>query len=94
VRHYYAALPSHTRRTWSALSPRFQDKIGGYGNYEGFWSTISSVSVGRTEPAGNNAVDVSLTYTSSNGGVESEVRRIYLERGGNGYLIDDDAIVG
>jgi hypothetical protein len=39
-------------------------------------------------------VDVSLTYTSSKGGVESEVRRIYLERGGNGYLIDDDAIVG
>ena len=60
VRSYYAALPSQTQTAWSALSPGFQDKIGGYGNYQGFWSTVSRVSVSNTTPAGDKAVDVSL----------------------------------
>jgi serine/threonine protein kinase len=94
VRDYYAALPSDTRSAWSALSSGFQDKIGGYGHYQGFWSTISSVSVGRTTSAGHHAVDVALTYTKTDGGVESEVRRIYVEREGKAYLIDGDAVVG
>jgi hypothetical protein len=94
VRSYYAALPSGTRAGWSALSPGFQDQIGGYGSYEGFWSTISRVSVGDTTPAGNGAVDVSLTYTSNDGSTESEVRRLFLSRQGSQYLITDDAVVG
>jgi hypothetical protein len=94
VRSYYSALPSNTRSAWSALSPGFQDKIGGYGRYHGFWSTISSVSVGRITSAGRHAVDVSLTYTTRDGRLDREVRRLYLERADTGYLIDDDAIVG
>jgi hypothetical protein len=94
VRSYYAALPSDTRSAWSALSPGFQSEIGGYDSYRGFWSTISSVSVGRTAPAGDRAVDVSLTYTKSNGQVDREVRRLYLERTGSGYLITGDDVVG
>lgn len=94
VRDYYAMLPSDTRSGWAELSPGFQAKIGGYGNYAGFWSTISSVAVHRTATVGSSAVDVSLTYTSNNGRVDSEVRRLYLERQGNGYLITGDAVVG
>ena len=94
VRSYYAALPSRTQRAWSALSPGFQDKIGGYGNYQGFWSTVSRVSVGNTTPAGDNAVDVSLSYTRSDGATESEVRRLFLEPGPTGYLITGDSVVG
>jgi serine/threonine protein kinase len=94
VRDYYAALPSDTRSAWAALSPGFQDRIGGYGNYTGFWSTISSVSVGRTTTVGSSAVDVALTYTSNDGRVSNEVRRLYLERASNGYLITGDAVVG
>jgi serine/threonine protein kinase len=94
VRGYYGALPSDTRTAWSALSAGFQDKIGGYDNYRGFWSTISSVSVRRATTAGSNAVDVSLTYTRNDGLVESEVRRLYVEREGTGYLITGDAVVG
>jgi hypothetical protein len=94
VRSYYAALPSRTRTAWSALSPGFQDKIGGYGNYQGFWSTISRVSVGNITSAGDNAVDVSLSYTRSDGVRESEVRRLFLERGSTGYLISGDSVVG
>ena len=94
VRSYYAALPSRTQTAWSALSPGFQDKIGGYGNYQGFWSTVSRVSVGNTTPAGDNAVDVSLSYTRNDGGTESEVRRLFLEPGPTGYLITGDSVVG
>jgi len=94
VRSYYAALPWGTRAGWSSLSPGFQDQIGGYGSYQGFWSTISRVSVGDTTPAGNGAVDVSLTYTSNDGSTDSEVRRLFLTRQGSRYLITDDAVVG
>jgi serine/threonine protein kinase len=93
VRGYYSALPSDTRSAWAALSADFQDRIGGYGSYQGFWSTISSVSVHRTTDAGSNAVDVSLTYTTDDGDVADEVRRLYVERQGTGYLITGDAVV-
>ena len=94
VRAYYSALPLNTRSAWATLSPGFQSRIGGYRQYQGFWSTISSVLVGRTTSAGNNTVDVSLTYTSNQGQVDHEVRRLYLVREGTGYLIDHDAVVG
>ena len=94
VERYYAALPSDTRTGWAALSSGFQDEIGGYDRYAGFWSTISRVSVTGAEPAGKDAVDVSLTYTRTDGSVSSEVRRIYLERGGSGMLISGDDVVG
>ena len=94
VRDYYAVLPSGTRSAWAALSPGFRAKIGGYGNYRGFWSTISSVSVRSTTAVGAGTVDISLTYRSTDGRVSSEVRRIYLERAGDAYLITGDAVVG
>jgi hypothetical protein len=75
------------------LSPDYQASTN-YGRYRGFWATISSVSVTGTEPAGADAVDVSLTYTGTDGSSHSEVRRIFLEPAGAGFLIRDDAIVG
>jgi hypothetical protein len=94
VANYYAALPEDTEAGWSLLSPEFQSRIGGYGNYRGFWSTIASVVVGHTTSVGHDAVDVSLTYTSQNGHVEDEVRRIYLVRTDDGVVISRDAVVG
>ena len=94
VKDYYTTLPSNTRSAWSALSPGFQASIGGYDRYAGFWSTIASVSVGRTTAVRNGAVDVALTYTDNDGRVDSEVRRIYVEHQDGGYVISGDAIVG
>jgi hypothetical protein len=94
VRDYYAVLPSGTASAWNALSPGFQAKIGGYGNYRGFWSTIASVSVRSTTVAQSGSVDVSLTYRGNDGRVSSEVRRLYLERHGSSFLITGDAVVG
>jgi eukaryotic-like serine/threonine-protein kinase len=94
VRDYYAALPADTRTAWSGLSPGFQDRIGGYGRYRGFWSTIASVSVRHTRTAGSGTVDVSLTYTTRGGSLQDEVRRLYVGRYGSGYLITGDDVVG
>jgi serine/threonine protein kinase len=94
VRSYYAALPEDTRTAWSALSPGFQDKIGGYDNYRGFWSTIADVAVDRTSSPSAHAVDVTLTYTHPGGATESEVRRLFLERHGTSYLVTGDEVVG
>lgn len=94
VTSYYAALPGDTRRGWSMLSSAFQSRTGSYANYRGFWSTIRSVDVRSTKARGNNAVDVALTYTRDDGSVASEVRRLFLEADGNGYLISSDKIIG
>lgn len=94
VRGYYAALPEDTQAGWDSLSPAFQDQIGSYEDYDGFWSTVSSVEVGRTTAAGRDAVDVALTYTDEDGQVDEEVRRLFLTRDGDRYLVDDDEVVG
>lgn len=91
---YYAALPEDTRKGWSLLSPDFRSRLGNYGDYRGFWSTISSVEVRDTTPAGKGAVDVSLRYTGDDGKVQTEVRRLFLQRDGDGYLISSDEVVG
>jgi serine/threonine protein kinase len=94
VEGYYDLLPDDTEGGWSLLSPEFQSEAGPYDEYDGFWSSIDAVTVEDTAPAGPDAVDVTLTYISSDGSTDQEVRRIFLERGDSGYLISDDAIVG
>ena len=94
VTDYYGVLPQDTKSGWSMLSSGFQDQVGSYGKYRGFWDTISSVSVDHTEPAGSNAVDASLTYVRNDGSTSSEVRRLFLERSGGSYLITGDQVVG
>lgn len=91
---YYGLLPDDTSAAWQDLSPSFRSSLGGRGSYDGFWSTISGVTVNSVRDAGSNAVDVSLTYTKDDGSSESEVRRLYLEPSGGSYLIVDDEVVG
>jgi hypothetical protein len=93
VDDYYAALPDDTRAGWQRLSPEYRSRMG-YGDYRGFWSTIDSVTVDDTAPAGEDAVDVTLTYVTDDGGTDHEVRRVHLERAEDGYLITHDEIVG
>ncbi|MFW6774247.1 protein kinase domain-containing protein [Nocardioides sp. CPCC 205120] len=93
VEAYYGALPGDTGTAWAMLGSGFQDEVGSLADYQGFWSTIDAVTVDDVQPAGEGAVDVTLTYTSD-GSSESEVRRLYLERGDGGYLIVDDEVAG
>jgi hypothetical protein len=68
--------------------------VGGYGDYRGFWKTVSEVEADSTEAAGDGAVEVSLTYTDEDGSTETETRRIEVEETSSGYLITDDQVVG
>jgi eukaryotic-like serine/threonine-protein kinase len=86
-------LPEDTETGWSLLTPEFQQEVGSFEDYDGFWSTVDSVTVDDTQPAGPDAVDVTLTYTTD-GSSEQEVRRIEVVEGGDGYLISGDAVVG
>ena len=93
VTDYYAVLPSDTEAGWAQLTEAYQAETGGYDDYAGFWETIDSVSVDDTRSAGSRAVDVTLTYTTD-GDSQTEVRRTYLEKSGDGYLISGSEIVG
>jgi eukaryotic-like serine/threonine-protein kinase len=93
VEDYYAVLPDDTETGWSMLSPGFQDEVGSYGDYDGFWSTIDAVTVEDVESAGPGTVDTTLVYTTD-GSSEREVRRIELTSSGGEYLISGDDIVG
>ena len=81
--------PRTRRAGYALLTPSYQEETS-YESYDGFWSTIDEVAVQGTDPAGAGAVDVTLLYD----GEDEEVRRIYLERGDDGWLIADDEIVG
>ena len=93
VEDYYAVLPDDTETGWSRLTPGFQQEVGSYEDYDGFWSTIDSVAVQDVRAAGPDAVDATLVYTTD-GSSQSEVRRIELTRSGDDYLISGDAVVG
>ena len=89
VEDYYSVLPEDPESGYALLAPSYQDDTS-YSSYEGFWSTVDEVAVQDTAAAGPNAVDVTLLYN----GDDEEVRRIYLERGDDGWLITRDEIVG
>jgi hypothetical protein len=93
VSDYYAGLPDDTESGWSMLSPGFQREVGSYQDYDGFWSTIDSVTVEDVEAVGPDAVDTTLVYTTD-GSSQREVRRIELTESDGSYLISGDEVVG
>ena len=93
VEDYYAALPGDTETAWSRLSPGFQDEVGSYDDYAGFWSTIDAVTVEQAEEVDGGSVEVTLTYTTD-GATQSEQRRIELEQDGSAFLISGDQVIG
>jgi serine/threonine protein kinase len=95
VEDYYGVLPDDTESGWSLLAPEYQARsdVGPYDDYESFWSGVDAVTVEEARPAGSDAVDVTLTYTSG-GGTQREVRRVFLERSDDGFLISGSEIVG
>jgi len=92
VEDYYAHLPSDTQTAWEMLSPAMQDEVGGYDAYAGFWRTISEVRVDGTSETKKRVVDVELTYTSD-GGTETETRRLTLKKKGKTLHIAGDEVI-
>ncbi len=88
VEDYYAVLPGDRDAGWATLSPSLQEQIG-RGSYEGFWSSVSSVSIVEIQDVGGGAVDVTLTYD----GGSRETRRIDVGRVGGELRIVGDRVV-
>ena len=89
VESYYGLLPDDTEAGWSLLTRSYQDQTGGYDDYQGFWSGVSSVSVEGARKAGPTTVDVELVYD----GNDRETRRLVLRRTSDGWLVDDSFLV-
>lgn len=89
VSDYYALLPGDTETAWQLLSSDMQAEVGSYADYEGFWSTIDSVTVDDTASVDADTVEVTLTYTTD-GTSEQEVRQIELAKQGDGFVIVGD----
>ncbi|WP_328396817.1 serine/threonine-protein kinase [Nocardia sp. NBC_00416] len=82
VRGYYGLLPGNPSAAWAQLSPGYQATTGGYAEYTRWWSTISAVSIGAVTPSGTGAAVATLTYTMSNGAVQSESRSFQVAPAG------------
>ena len=89
---YFAAVPGGTDKAWAELTPSYQRSVG-RGSFDGFWRTISSVTVSDVVPASGSSVEATLTYHTTDGRKSTERHRITLVRSGNGYLIGGDAPV-
>ncbi len=87
---YYGYLPTDTASAYALLAPSYGST---YQSYQGFWRTISAVTVRDVTAVDETTVDVALTYTTTDGGTEDETRRLFLEQTDDGYLIVDDAAV-
>jgi hypothetical protein len=94
VRSYFASAPGGTDQGWSRLGPGEQAQ--GRASYDRFWRGISSVDVSSVRPvAGSDAVDVTLTYRSTNGRTSTERKRFDLIRSSSGsYLINGEHPIG
>ncbi len=94
VRSYFASAPGGTDQGWSRLGPGEQAQ--GRASYDRFSREISSVDVSSVRPvAGSDAVDVTLTYHSTNGRASTERKGFDLIRSGSGsYLINGERPIG
>ena len=84
----------HRRRAGPGSAPASRRRVGA--SYDGFWREISSVDVSSVRPvAGSDAVDVTLTYRSTDGRTSTERKRFDLIRSSSGgYLINGEHPIG
>ncbi|WP_280421235.1 serine/threonine-protein kinase [Nocardia carnea] len=93
VRGYYGLLPGNTAAAWSQLAPEYQAVAGGYADYQGFWSTISAVSIGSVSQSGDGSAVATVTYTMRDGSVQSESRSFRVAPNGGQLVITDSQVL-
>jgi serine/threonine protein kinase len=85
VSAYYASLPGDIPGAWSYLSGDAQDASGGFGNYRGFWSGITSVAADDVQVDGTSA-RAQLEFVTSGGRTSRETYRFEVDRNDQGRL--------
>ena len=88
VEDYFARVTSDPRSTFEQLTPQFQAESGGYGDYAGFWRTISSArAYDITADPKTLVTSYTIDYVTTSGDTKTEQGTLRLEKQGEQYLI-------
>jgi eukaryotic-like serine/threonine-protein kinase len=92
VSAYFAGVTSNRDSTWVQLSPKMQDSAGGRSVYNGWWTTVRSVTVQNVQAnaAAKTAV-VTLTYNMMDGSRSTETNAYTFVKNGAGYRIQSQS---
>ena len=88
VEDYLDTVTSNPAQSWKQLTPQFQAESGGFGSYQGFWSSIESASPSaiRANPR-DMTVSYSVTYKNQGGGTQTDDVTLQLVKKNGEYLI-------
>jgi serine/threonine protein kinase len=87
---YLSTVTSDRKAAWAMLTGPYQDASGGFGSYNGFWSTIRSATPSNvTADPSAMTVTYDVAYVKTNGQQVSEHHTLQLVRNGSSYLIND-----
>jgi serine/threonine protein kinase len=87
---YLATVTSDRHAAWEMLTPAYQDASGGFGSYNGFWSTIASATPSNvTADPEATTVTYDVAYVRRNGTRTTEHHTLQLVHDGSSYLIND-----
>lgn len=90
VQEYVDTALTDPESSWQQLTTRFQENVGSYGSYAGFWNTIETATL-RDVEADPDAMQVSYTITwdpKGDRGKEDERVVLGLVEDEGSYLID------
>jgi eukaryotic-like serine/threonine-protein kinase len=91
VRDYYSVVTGNNGAGWARLGPGMQSSAGGFGAYQGFWSTIASARVDEAEAVDDETVRATVVFTPRNRASSTEVHQLGMIRGADGsWLINSD----
>jgi serine/threonine protein kinase len=85
VTAYYSSLPGNIPGAWTYLSGDAQDASGGFDDYQGFWSSISSVSADDLQVDGTSA-RAELQFVTTDGRTSRETYSFQVDRNDQGRL--------
>lgn len=90
---FYADLPANVAGAWNKLDVNYQQRSG-FADYQGFWSTIESVSVLSISPRDATSVVARIRYILRDGVVDTEDRWLSVIPKDGRLLIYDSERIG
>jgi serine/threonine protein kinase len=91
VSNYLATVTSDQHTTWAMLTPAFQSQSGGFGSYQGFWSTVSSATPSNiTADPSALTVSYDVAYVKTDNSRTSDHVTLQLVKDASSYLINGE----
>jgi serine/threonine protein kinase len=89
ITNYYALLPGHLNQAWALLGAQYRVKVGGFGAFQGFYQTISSVQVPSVRIDGPHTATATLVFTRDDGTTSVERWQFDVAMDGMSLVIQD-----